>query len=247
MLPAAIRPLPAEVPRMSVPHTLRQLGIVLALSLVTVLSVAQTDKPEKSDKPLTDAERAKRDAERVFNFIRFQTVRPAAAPAKPAAAARGPAATSPAGTSVAAAPAPGADPVPAPPPAPVTRSLTGSNSAEPTVSTADLPDVPIVREGNVPLVAPPAPVIEAQEVPLKLTAYTAPELTPQVLAAMPGNEVVVPVRFTVQTDGRVSAAQALGSGPRRVQQAAVRAVQQWRFSPIPAVREVDVDIAFRSE
>jgi len=50
----------------------------------------------------------------------------------------------------------------------------------------------------------------------------------------------------LQADGRVSAAKAMGNAPRRIENSAVRAVMQWRFEPLPAVREVDVEIAFNA-
>ncbi len=93
----------------------------------------------------------------------------------------------------------------------------------------------------------PAPEPEPEEeVPLKLIAYVAPEMNAQVLAAMTSTQVVVPIRFVVQPDGKVSSAVVRGNAPRKVGQAAARAVQQWRFDKIPAVREVDVEIAFKA-
>ena len=67
----------------------------------------------------------------------------------------------------------------------------------------------------------------------------------QVLNAMEGRQIAVPVRFVVQPDGRVSEARSTGSAPRRVANAAVRAVQQWRFDPLPAAREIDVELLFK--
>jgi TonB family protein len=144
-----------------------------------------------------------------------------------------------------AAPAP-AEPAPA-----VEHRLAtpSGGGAEPTLSTADLPTETRVAASGALSAAPlqAAPQVEEEEVPLRLVDYVAPDMTAQVLAAMPGNAVSVPVRFVVQPDGRVSSAQAMGSAPRRVAQAAVRAVQQWRFAPLPAERTVDVEIAFRTE
>lgn len=243
------------------------LPIVLATPLLCLclgMSPAWAQSSAKSNEELSDAERARRDAARVFNFIKFHTVKPAAAqpapapapaPARPAPRSAAAPATSAPSTSAPATPAP-ATPAPtsaataeaAPEATPASRSLTlqatPAAATEPTLTTADLPTATLARPSETALA--PAPVVEPEEVPLRLIAYVAPEMTAQVLAAIPGNEIAVPVRFTVQPDGRVSAAQSRGVVPRRIAQAATKAVQQWRFDPIPAVREVDVEIAFKA-
>lgn len=241
----------------------RLLPVVVALGLALspglLLAQANSGKDAKS---LSDSDRAKRDADKVFSFIKFHTVRSAPAPAKPAAqaaqaapptrslvvatapasqpAAVTPASVGTAATSSAAAPAATV---------PSTLAAEAASAAEPTVTTADLPADAASAAATLsqaPLQA--APQVEEEEVPLRLVDYVAPDMSAQVLAAMPSNEVTVPVRFTVQPDGRVSSAQAMGgSAPRRVAQAAVRAVQQWRFDPLPAERTVDVEINFKAE
>jgi TonB family protein len=241
----------------------RLLPVVVALGLACspglLLAQANSGKDAKS---LSDSDRAKRDADKVFSFIKFHTVRsaPAPAPAKPTAQPPRPPHTQPgcgrgpgqparrrdarvggaAATSSAAAPAAAT---------PSTLAADAASAAEPTVTTADLPADAASAAATLsqaPLQA--APQVEEEEVPLRLVDYVAPDMSAQVLAAMPSNEVTVPVRFTVQPDGRVSSAQAMGgSAPRRVAQAAVRAVQQWRFDPLPAERTVDVEINFKAE
>jgi TonB family protein len=226
-----------------------------------LLAQANSGKDAKS---LSDSDRAKRDADKVFSFIKFHTVRsaPAPAPAKPAAQA---AQAAPPTRSLVVATAPASQPAAATsasvgtaatssaaaPAAtvPSTLAAEAASAAEPTVTTADLPADAASAAATLsqaPLQA--APQVEEEEVPLRLVDYVAPDMSAQVLAAMPSNEVTVPVRFTVQPDGRVSSAQAMGgSAPRRVAQAAVRAVQQWRFDPLPAERTVDVEINFKAE
>lgn len=235
---------------------------LLIPSLTLVLALASAVAGAQNADKLSDAERARRDAEKVFSFIKFHTVKPAAAPkpapvtaAKPAAprpaaapvattvatasSQATPAAASPPGSTPArSASAPAAEPAAA---APVAAAPTAQPAAElaPAVATSLPP-------ASEPAPAAEAAVVEEEEVPLKLIAYVAPEMNAQVLAAISGNQVVVPVRFIVQPDGRVSEARSTGSAPRRVAIAAVRAVQQWRFDPIPAVREVDVELAFKA-
>jgi TonB family protein len=243
----------------------RLLPVVVALGLALspglLLAQANSGKDAKS---LSDSDRAKRDADKVFSFIKFHTVRsaPAPAPAKPAAQA---AQAAPPTRSLVVATAPASQPAAATPasvgtaatssaaaPAatvPSTLAAEAASAAEPTVTTAGLPADAASAAATLsqaPLQA--APQVEEEEVPLRLVDYVAPDMSAQVLAAMPSNEVTVPVRFTVQPDGRVSSAQAMGgSAPRRVAQAAVRAVQQWRFDPLPAERTVDVEINFKAE
>lgn len=240
----------------------RLLPVVVALGLACspglLLAQANSGKDAKS---LSDSDRAKRDADKVFSFIKFHTVRtaPAPAPAKPTAQAAPPTrslgvAAAPASQPVAATPASvgaAATSSAAAPAAatPSTLAADAASAAEPTVTTAGLPADAASAAATLsqaPLQA--APQVEEEEVPLRLVDYVAPDMSAQVLAAMPSNEVTVPVRFTVQPDGRVSSAQAMGgSAPRRVAQAAVRAVQQWRFDPLPAERTVDVEINFKAD
>lgn len=247
-----------------------RLGVLLTVLLLGV-SAASAQSSEK----ISDAERAKRDADKVFSFIKFHTVKPAAAPkpatppspavsraAPPVAAAAVAASPRPlppaavasisANTAASAAVAPASN-VAAAAPAASAPTPAGTASAPPVA--AALEDAPPVQASLPPTANPPAPVTqpeaaapveEEEEVPLKLIAYTAPEMSAQVMAAMDRPKVVVPVRFTVQADGRVSAARATGNAPRRIELAAVRAVLQWRFEPLPALREVDVEIAFNA-
>lgn len=259
----------------------------LVAALLLVISAplyAQAGKDVKDGKDISDSERARRDAEKVFSFIKFHTVKPAAAPAAAPAPAPAPAparavarsAPSPAPVST-SAPATtqvvAAAPAPAPTPAAASEALVAAAPAPALSRSAGVPGASQRVEGQIPgggtslpaavstgLAAPstaavlpppvqaePEPEPEPEEVPLKLIAYVAPEMNAQILQAMNGPQVVVPVRFTVQPDGVVSAARHMSnSAPRRISMAAVRAVQQWRFDPIPAVREVDVEIAFKA-
>ncbi|MFN7692818.1 MAG: TonB family protein [Burkholderiales bacterium] len=248
-----------------------KLASVSALALCAALLAsspvfAQSSADKDKDGKISDAERARRDAEKVFSFIKFHTVRPAAAPRpapRPAAAPVAAAATAaPAVSRALAAPAPStvvaaapvpelAAPAPAPAPAPAAASALEA-AAPPATSAATLPPSGSLLpspQPQAPVTQPvpePEPEPEPEEVPLKLLAYVAPDMSAQVMAAMTSSQVIVPVRFVVQPDGKVSSAVVRGSAPRKVAQSAVRAVQQWRFDKIPAVREVDVEIAFKA-
>jgi TonB family protein len=54
------------------------------------------------------------------------------------------------------------------------------------------------------------------------------------------------VKFTVAPDGSVSKAEAIKTSHNRLGNAAVDAVKQWRFAPIPAPREVAIEFAFNN-
>ena len=211
---------------------------------------------QEGSKPLSDAERAKRDAEKVFSFIKFQTVKkaPAAAPA-------------PVRTAPASAPAPQraeapkaeparVEPAPArvmdaalPQPAPVVEALP---TVVPPLSTAPVSTAPV---STAPLTAASAPtpvtpadeVDEADEVELKLLEFVAPELPAAVQATLGASNPRVKLRFQVGADGKVLSVRAADGVPRRIAQVAERAVAQWRFEPIASARDVEVEIAFRRE
>jgi TonB family protein len=54
------------------------------------------------------------------------------------------------------------------------------------------------------------------------------------------------VRFTVAPNGTVSSAQVIKASHTRLGNAAVDAVRQWRFAPIPKPRDAAVEVAFNN-
>lgn len=223
-------PLSARLPR-----------LLAALSLtLPLLSAAQTPA-------LTDAERARRDAEKVLSFIKFQTVRtkPADAADKP----RKPAPSRPAATAHAAH---AADSGAAPAAAAAAQALTPAT--EPLATPVPEPAAaPFAAPVSQPAATPPQPAEpepdadDADEVPLQLQRYVAPVLPPSVQATLVGGSRKVTVRFTVEANGSVSRAEAAADTPRRLARPATDAVLQWQFAPLAQPRTVDVDIAFRRE
>ncbi len=222
---------------------LRLFGLLLAVSAAPAIAQQQ----------LSDSERAKRDAAKVFNFIKFHAVRaksapvsaPVAATAAAAVVAANPPAAVPDRNRVSdAAPSPKiairetVAPVEAPPSAAtvVVEAQPGTSlppQSEPPAAAAPAPTV------AAPVVAEPEP--EPELVELKLVHHVLPEL-PR------GNNLrdgTVRVRFTVEVDGRVSKATAAEGVARRLAMAAVRAIEQWRFEPVSQSQEVEVDIDFR--
>lgn len=242
-----------------VPRLLATLGLWLPL-----LAAAQATAP------ITDAERARRDAEKVFSFIKFQTVpkpgaeakppKPAPAPAPVAAAERPKPAARPAeahatpATPHVAATRPADEPAVKtvaelapvePPPAIAPVAL-----APPTAQAAPLAAVALAPAFNP---TPAAPKVEdaedddADDGALQLRAFVAPVLTPAVQQTLGAGSRSVKVRFTVEADGRVSQAEAAPQVPRRLAKPAVDAILQWQFAPLAQARTVDVEIAFRRD
>lgn len=212
--------------------TLCLCGLLLALSL-----------PSAMAQDLSDSERAKRDAAKVFNFIKFHAVRAKSAPVAGVAA--------PVVAPVAVAAAPVA--APRPRPAPV-KPLVAESAPAPTESAlladaqpgTSLPPVsePLVAVASpAPLAAQPQPEPEPEPemVEIKLIHHVQPEL-PRGNSLRDGT---VRVRFTIEPDGRVSKAVAAEGAQRRLATSATRAIEQWRFAPLPQLQEVEVDIDFR--
>ncbi len=238
---------------------------VLSLSLVAMAAQAQTAPaaPAAAADPkaqLSDVERAKRDADKVFQWIKFhaekgekkvadkpheakaEVVKTAA---KPAAAERALAARSDAGSTaptVAAA---------APSPAPVAQTVAPAAPAPQPLSEAPSPQVVAIAAPSTSAPAgkgtPPEPETAepSEPVPLKLVRRVDPEYPRGLLSQQRQGSVTV--QFTVRPDGTVDAAQAVRSPDRKLSAAALNAVKQWRFDPIPAPRQVSVEIGFQVE
>lgn len=231
--------------------------------LLPLLAAAQATAP------MTDAERARRDAEKVFSFIKFQTVprpgaeakppKPAAAPAT-AAAERPKAPTRPAEAH--AAPATPHLAVARPAEEPPAKTVAELAPAAPppalapvTLAAPAAQPVPLAAVALAPAFnpAPAAPKPEeaedddADDGALQLRAFVAPVLPPSVQQTLGAGSRNVKVRFTVEADGRVSQAEAAPQVPRRLAKPAVDAILQWQFAPLAQARTVDVEIAFRRD
>lgn len=220
--------------------------VVFCLALMTALvapgpSAWAQAKPEAA---LSDAERAKRDGDKVFRFIKLQAQRPAAAaPAPVVAASPRPA--------VAVATRPAAA-VPASPPD-VGAMLAAAPSAAGSLPAAPLAQLVPAAAAAVTAAAAPAPVspvpeataataTETEEIELALLTHVQPELPNNRMGTLRSGSVWV--QFTVEPDGRTNAVVARPGGQLRLAQSAVRAVQQWRFAPVTEARDVAVEIAF---
>ncbi|RVT86419.1 TonB family protein [Inhella crocodyli] len=240
---------------------------VLAGAVVAGPVWAQAPAPKKDAAALSDADRAKRDASKVFSFIKFHAVRsaaPAPAPAATALAAAAPAAPR-APDRVTDAPTPGANAAPNPASGPIAAPMAAASAPAPTgAATAALADpaallaaAPTAAGGAAPAVAsvaavaaPVAPAVQAQPTPepeelveLALIEHVEPVVPARLQGIVRSGSVMV--QFTVQPDGKTAKVFARPGGQVRLAQVAVKAVEQWRFAPIPEPRDVMVELAFK--
>lgn len=210
-----------------------------ALMLLAQPAGAQTDAPKAEG-----LERAQKAADAVFHWIKLNADKgasrqtPAAAPRKaaPVAAAPRPAPAAPApAAATAAAPAPtAAASEPEPERAPVVLAAA---------APAPQPAAPLAAAARA-VEPPPAPA-EDTEVPLKLLVKVEPAI-PRQLQAQNFRKGFAQVQFTVEPDGSVSRVQTLKASNSRLGTAAVDAVRQWRFAPIPKARDAAVEVAFNN-
>lgn len=257
----------------------------LAVALVTSLAAVPAAQAQagadasKAKTELSPTERAQRDADKVFQWIRFHADKPGAKPAI-ILPGQGAAAPAPAPAAVAAkpnnnrAPERNADAagarrnaaVSSPDRRGITETVaevaveasraesTAALSPEATqLATASLSatNVPaVLPETLVPTAAPAAAAVFAEpppvvETPLKAIKMVEPEFPRQLQSTLRSG--TVQVRFTVLPDGSVGRAEAIQTTHRRLNTAALDAVNQWRFEPIAKAREATVELVFRVE
>lgn len=229
--------------------------LLAALSLtIPLLSAAQAPA-------MTDAERARRDADKVLSFIKFQTVKtkPVAeqadkprkpvtpSPQQPAITAR------PAQAAVTAAPVVTAAEPPAAEPARASTETGSVATVEQAAAHTSEQEVPsrVSPATNAPAEAPAAVAANAadkdddDDEPLQMQYFVEPMLPRGAQAPFVGGTRTVTVRFTVEPNGKVSKAEANADSPRRLARSATDAVLQWQFAPLSQPRTVDVEIAFK--
>ncbi len=231
-------------------------GLAMALTLSGGLGLAQDLGDLEAKAKLSAAERAKRDADKVYQWIRFHADK---APPKTRAAPAAEAAV-PIRPSAGQAP-PAVKPAPSEP----ARPVLAQSHAEPMIG----PEQPLVAAAPAaapepitqavalapqtatspvapsPAVAAPAatPDPEPTEEPLRLVERVEPEY-PAVLLRGRGTGSVL-VQFQVQPDGSVQAPEVLKSSNQRLVASVLAAVARWRFAPINKTRVATVEIGFR--
>ncbi len=225
------------------PAPAQPLRLLAALSLlIPLLAPAQTPAP------LNDAERARRDAEKVLSFIKFQPVK--TKPANEAAdKPRRPTPPTP------LAPGQAAAPPPVHAKAAAQQAEAGAATTPSALPTASAPSsLPPQAQTASGYTAPAAAVSEPEpdaddgEAELQIQHFVSPVLPPSVQKTLGSGTRKVVMRFTVQPSGAVSqAAPAEDDVPARLVRPATEAILQWRFAPLPHARTVDVEIAFKRD
>jgi TonB family protein len=226
----------------------------MAAALLLSQPVAAQTEPAPADKSL---ERAQKAADAVFHWIKLNAdkgaSRQAPAPAPAPAAAPAPVARKPAPVAAAPRPAPaptaapGTAPVQAAAPAPVVAAAPEPEPERPVLlaSAAPTPTPAAPMSVAAQAVEPPPPPAEEAEVPLKLLNRVNPSI-PRQMQQQSFRNGFARVKFTVAPDGSISKAETIGASHSRLGAAAVDAVKQWRFSPIPTPREVAIEFAFNN-
>ncbi|MDC8785322.1 TonB family protein [Roseateles koreensis] len=209
-------------------------------------------------------ERAQAQADRVFTWIKFQNEAPVKKPAA-AAASPTPPAAKPVSKAVTAANAP---PKPAsltaksaerdtrdqetmalghaPVAASAAALRVAAVDAIPTPTATPAPEstsAPAQALAAVATATAAAPEVEAPQ--LRLIHRVEPEFPARMARDFSGGSVVL--RFVVQADGSVQQAESVRATHAKLATAAITAVSQWRFAPIPRPREGRVEIGFRPE
>ena len=240
---------------------IRRAAGLSALAAICSASSAQTTTAAApaASAPTSEAaasERAKRETDKVFQWIRIHSDKPrktatvkderttAIAPtgpvkvgAKPLPKASQPARNGASRDDAASASVTGDA---------VRRETAASLSAtEPAPAAAGLPtakpDAASVDQ-RLASVAPPAAPQDPPDVALIPVHRTEPDFPGNLMRTL--RKGLVQVSFTVQPDGSVTQAQAVASTNPRLNPAALATVAQWRFQPLPHAQQAVVDLGF---
>lgn len=139
----------------------------------------------------------------------------------------------------------------------VAAPAASATNAEPSVApaaaveTAALPppQAPASESVVAATAAPtslPAQAAAAEPLPLTLLERVEPLLSPHLLDSRLNSAKVV-VAFTVTTSGEVSNLSIASTTDTRLNRSVLRAVQAWRYAPIPEPREHMVSFGFATE
>lgn len=221
---------------------------------------AQTPATAPPAAELTPAERAKRDADKVFQMIMIHSDKPRkvraeakaepkrddkAAPAVTPTAQR-PAHAEPAAAAVAGAAARANERSGKPESATAAQSTSATAAAaSPNASPGGSGPGTATQLASAPLAAAtPAAAAEEDDDDVALVAVKqfAPEFPGNVMRQL--RKGTVQVRFDVQPDGSVGHAEIVKTTNRRLNETAVAAVSQWRFQPVRKLQTAIVELGF---
>lgn len=233
--------------------------LATSLLLLSPLAAAQSDASKAG------LERAQKAADAVFHWIKLNADKGASRAQAAPAPAPAPAARKPVAAAPRPAPAPVATPAVATAAAPVVAaapqpaSIAASPEAEaelarsamllasaPPTSPAEPLTTPMAVAAQAAAPSPPPQeAAEEAEVPLKLVHRVNPSI-PTQMQKQTFRDGFARVKFTVEADGSVKQVQSLKASHNRLATAAIDAVKQWRFAPIPAAREAAIEFAFNN-
>jgi TonB family protein len=232
---------------LALPVSAVALACGLSCAAMAPRAFAQAAAPAPSASNADANERASREGDKVFKWILMHSDKPrkpvkeAAPPAKeaPAREAKSPAPAEPApktaATRAADKPAPQAA-------APVAAA---SPAAKPAASAAPVPFEPPATQtaalAKSTAGAPPPPEDEGDE-PLVLKSQVDPEFPGALVRNL--RKGTVQVKFSVQPDGKVEGVEVVKTTNARLNQAAMNAVQQWRFQPLRHAQMGIVELGF---
>lgn len=240
----------SRYPRAAAPSSFKPAALaVVLIAALAATAQAQTVPPANGAGPGQSAsERAAKEGDKVFQWIRIHADKPrkAAAPAAAEKTAVAPApAPAPAKVATRAATKPASTESAAHDPASKTAPHEERLAAAKPVSQPDQTTQPVeTKDASAPATpAAASPAVEVEE-EIVLTPITKSE--PQ----FPGSLMrqlrkgLVQVAFTVQPDGSVTDAHAVSSTHSRLSSSAVATVQQWTFQPIRQPQQAVVDLGF---
>lgn len=229
---------------------LRRRLLLLLLAAGCATALAQADPAASAPGgEMTPSQRAKRDAEKVFQWIRIHSDKPRRASASNASAERSgtPQPVAARGAAVAKAPPKPADKDAAPAAVAAEQPLLITDtvaSAPATVAAAPEPASAALAAAAPPVARAAAPVIE-DDTPLVAVLRTEPDFPANLMRQL--RKGSVQVAFTVQPDGSVAQARSVSSSHPRLVQAAVATVTQWRFQPLRHSQQAVVELGFNLE
>jgi TonB family protein len=230
-------------------QTRRSAALCTLLSAALIGSAAAQAPAAPAAPDLSPADRAKRDAEKVFQWIRIHSDKPRKSAATPAAPADKAPATAGARPAPRRAPEDGAgdtarqaagatarqdaaaQPVKVPAEPPLAAAAAAPAPATNTSATAAV-------DASAPLLAPPP----QEDVILTPVVKTDPEFPASLMRQL--RKGLVQVGFTVTPDGSVTQVHAVSSSHPRLVAAALSTVAQWRFKPTRKPQQAVVDLGF---
>jgi TonB family protein len=216
------------------------LGLLLVGALIPVahaqLVPSVTASPPAGAASTTSGlERAQRQVDNVYKWIKLAD--------KPKPAAPTPA-TAPAPAARPAAPKPAVVQAPTPQavPAAAAASLAPPEVIAPQVVAAPAPEpTPVVAPPPVQVAKAAEPVVE-EETPLRIISQEQPTVPRDLRNDLENAKVTM--AFLVGIDGKVTNARAINSTNRKLERPTIAAVSNWVFAPVKTPREVQVEIEF---